>query len=116
MNNILRLLKECSYGWLSTQWQILRLFSHAMVYDRSFTQWQVLVGLLFPIGNILYNRTRGRSIWVRVAKDDPPEGGGNHIHICYASGVIFHDMTGANTGHPWGKPHGHGTYGYFWHF
>ena len=87
-----------------------------VVYDSSFAQWQVPVGLLFFIGNILYNRAHGRSIWVRVTKDDLAKGGGNHIHICYASGVIFHEMTGANTGHPWGKPHGHGAYGYFWHF
>ena len=85
---------------MSAQWQILKMFSHVVVYDSSLTQWQVLVGLLFFISNILYNRAHGRSIWVRVAKDDPPEGGGNHIHIFYASGVIFHDMTGANTGHP----------------
>ena len=92
------------------------MFSHAVVYDSSFAQWQVLVGLLLPIGNILYNRTRGRSIWVWVAKDDPPKGGGNRVHICYASDVIFHDMTGANIGDSWGKPHGHGACRYFWDF
>ena len=92
------------------------MLSYVVVYGNAFAQWQVLVGLLFLVSNILYNRTCGRSIWVWVAKDDPPEGGGNCIHICYASDVVFHDMTGANTGHSWGKPHGHGTYGYFWCF
>ena len=95
---------------MSAQWQILRMFSHLVVYDSSFTQWQVLVGLLFSISNILYNRTHGRSVWVWVTKDDSPKGGGNCIYICYASDVVFHDTTGANTGHSWGKPHGHGTY------
>ena len=103
--------------WLVVpQWWILRMFSYAGVYGNSFTKRQVPVGLLFPIVNILYNRTHERSIWVWLAKDDPPKGGGNHIHICYASDVIFHDMTGASTGHSWGKPHRHSTYRYFQHF
>ena len=65
--------------------------------------------LLFLISNILYNRTRGRSICVWVTKDDPPKGGGNHIHIGYTSNVVFHDTAGAHTGHSWGKPHRQST-------
>ena len=101
---------------LSAQWQILRMFSYAVIDGNSFTQWWVPVGPLFPISNILYNRTHGRNIWVWVTKDDPPEGGGNHIHICYTSNVIFHDMAGAHAGHSRGKPHRHSANGYFWHF
>ena len=62
MNKMLILSKECPYGWLFTQWQILRMLSYVVVDGNSFPQWQVPVGLLFPIGNILYNRTRGKDI------------------------------------------------------
>ena len=63
MNKMLILSKECPYGWLSAQWWILRMLSYAVVYGNSFAQWRVPVGLLFPIGNILYNRTCGKDIW-----------------------------------------------------
>ena len=62
MNKMLILSKECPNGQLSAQWQILRMLSYAVVDGNSFTQQQVLVGLLFLIGNILYNRTHGKDI------------------------------------------------------
>ena len=62
MNKMQILSKECPYSQLSAQWQILRMLSYAVVYGNSFTQWQVPAGLLFPIGNILYNRTYGKDI------------------------------------------------------
>ena len=113
---MLILSKGCPYGWLSAQWQILSMLSYAVVDGNSFAQWWVPVGLLSLISNILYNRTHGWSIWVWVTKDDPPKGGGNHIHIHYTSNVIFHDMTGAHTGHSWGKPHRQGACRFVWHF
>ena len=37
MNKTLILLKECSYGQLSAQWQILRMLSYPVVYGNYFT-------------------------------------------------------------------------------
>ena len=41
MNKMLILSKECPYGWLSTQWWILRMLSYVVVDGNSFTQWRV---------------------------------------------------------------------------
>ena len=76
-------------------------------------QRQLSASCLFMAGDILYCRALGWGFWVQTTKGHPPNGGSDHVHICYTSHLIPYDVAHTHGGDSGGCHHsnGHGTMG-----